>query len=133
MKRGLIICLLFALPFVFTSCSDDDDAPFLGAKVNVTVKNLLGTVDGTTVYMYKDSEPQLGTTKPENADKQAVTNADGVAEFNLNFTELNILESQTTLYFAIFFTVGDQSYLKASTGVTLERNDVKNVDINAAI
>lgn len=128
-----MICLLFALPFVFTSCSDDDDdSSFLGAKINVTVSNFTGELDGVTVYMYKDAEI-TSDTKPENAKKQVVTDANGVAVFDLNFTELNILESQTTLYFAIFFTVGDQSYVRGSTGVTVSRNDVKNVEINATI
>lgn len=38
----------------FTSCDkDDDEPPFLGAIVNVTVKNMLGTAkESQTVYLY---------------------------------------------------------------------------------
>lgn len=132
MGKGLFIGLLLMLPLTFTSCSDDDSAPFLGAKVNVEVSNFIGTIEGITVYMYEDAEI-TSSTKPEDSDKQVVTNADGIAVFDLNFTELNIIESQTTLYFAIFFTVGDQSYVRGSTGITVKRNDVKDVEINAAI
>ncbi len=132
MKKGLIFSLLLAVVFGFSSCSDDDDddAPFLGAKVNVTVKNLLGNLQkGETVYLYKDSEPTQSTT-PGDAKKQVVTNENGVAEFSLNLTELNILESQTTLYFAVFYKVGDETLLKGSEGVTVKRGDAKNVTID---
>ena len=58
----------------FMSCGDDDDdAPALGANVQVTVKNLVGTIQpNTTVYLYKDTEVD-SSTKSADADKHVVT------------------------------------------------------------
>lgn len=125
-----MLSLLSILFIGFSSCSDDDDdAPFLGANVEVTVKNLAGIVQkGETVYMYKDKEV-TDSTKPEDATKQIVTDENGVAKFSLNLTELNILESQTTLYFAVFYKVGDKSLVAGSSGVTVKRNESKKLDI----
>lgn len=119
------------LSFTLFSCSDDDDddAPFLGAQVTVNVENVLGgDKAGKTVYMFKNREV-TGTTTPESASKMVVTNSEGKAVFDLNFTELSILESQTTLYFAVFYTTGDESKIAGSTGVTVKRGDVKEVHL----
>lgn len=118
----------------FASCSsDDDEAPALGANVQVTVKNLLGTPQkGTTVYMYKDKAID-DNTESANADRQVVTDENGVATFKLNFTELNILESQTSLYFAVFYTIGDTEGVKGTAAVTVKRNDVKQVKLQIPI
>lgn len=130
MKKGILFSLLVACVLGFTSCSDDDDdAPFLGAKVNVTVKNLLGIPQkGTTVYMYKDDKP-TSSTRPGDAKKEVVANDEGLAGFSLNLTELNILESQTTLYFAAFYTIGDSTYLAGTEGITVKRDDTKNITL----
>lgn len=113
-----------------TSCSKDKDAPVLGAKIEVTVKNWPGsTRKDVSVYMYKD-EKVTEKTKVSDAKKVVVTNDKGVATFDLNFTELNILESQTTLYFAVFYKgVGDIELVAGSVGVTVKRGETKNVDL----
>lgn len=130
MKQKLMITLMSITIMLFSACSNnDDDAPILGAKVDVTVKNLLGTAQtNKTVYLYKDTEP-TSATKPEDAYSQVVTDANGVATFNLNFTQLNILESQTSLYFAVFYTVGNESLLANSEAVTVKRNDSKDISL----
>ena len=130
MKKAIILGVLIAFVFTLNSCSkDEDDAPFLGVKVFVTVKNIVGSPQkNTTVYLYKDQEI-TNQTKPSDAKNQAVTNDQGVAEFSLNLSELNILESQTSLYFGVFYTIGDQSVSAGSGGVTVKRGDSKNIDL----
>lgn len=131
MKKGLFIGFLAGLIVFITACSsDDDDAPFLGASVKVTVKNVVGvTQKDIKVYMFKNLEPD-DSTDPSAASKVEATNADGVANFKLNLTELNIIESETDLYFAVYYQVGDDVVLKAGDGsLTVKRNEDKSIDI----
>lgn len=131
MKKGLFIGFLAGLIVFITACSsDDDDAPFLGASVKVTVKNVVGvTQKDIKVYMFKNLEPD-DSTDPSAASKVEATNADGIANFKLNLTELNIIESETDLYFAVYYQVGDDVVLKAGDGsLTVKRNEDKSIDI----
>lgn len=130
MKKSLIFSLLIVALFAFNSCNND--TPILGADVKVTVKNLLGIEkESITVYMF---EHEVNSdTKKEDAKKQVVTNKEGVADFNLNLTELNIVESQTTLYFAVFYTIGGEDKVAGSKGITVKRNESYNVDIDIVL
>lgn len=131
MRKILFFSLLVAAVLIgFASCGNDDDDPsFLGANVEVTVTNALGVVQaGKTVYLYKDT-PVTSATVPGDAKKMVVTDDKGIAKFSLNLTELNVLESQTTLYFAAFYTVGDETLVAGSSGVTLKRNESKKIDL----
>jgi hypothetical protein len=135
MNKLLFYNIMLLISIGFTSCgNDDDDAPALGANVQVTVKNIIGTVQpNTTVYLYKDKVVS-GSTKSSDADKQAVTNANGIATFSLNFTELNIFESKTELSFAVFYKVGGAEFVApGSTSVTVKRNDEKKIDLTIPI
>ncbi|SCD21647.1 hypothetical protein PSM36_2852 [Proteiniphilum saccharofermentans] len=129
MNKLLFLSIMILTSLGFISCGDDD-APVLGAKVQVTVKNMAGTAQtNTTVYLYKNTEID-GSTKSTDADKYVVTDENGIATFNLNFTELNILEFETTLSFAVFYEVGEVEFVApGSTSVTVKRNDEKEVDI----
>jgi hypothetical protein len=129
MNKLLFLSIMILTTIGFISC-EDDDAPVLGANVQVTVKNLIGTAQtNTTVYLYKDTEVN-SSTKSADADKHVVTGENGIATFNLNFTELNIFESETTLSFAVFYEVGGVEFVApGSTSVTVKRNDEKEVDI----
>lgn len=131
MKKILFFSLFVVAAIVgFTSCGDDEDDPsFLGANAEVTVTNALGVVQaGKTVYLYKDT-PVTSSTVPGDAKKMVITDDKGVAKFSLNLTELNILESQTTLYFAVFYTVGDETLVAGSSGVTVKRNESKKLEL----
>ncbi|MDR2010592.1 MAG: hypothetical protein LBQ22_08940 [Bacteroidales bacterium] len=129
MKNLLLITTIIALLSILSSCNKNDDAPTLGADVKVTVVNSLGEVqDGVTVYMYKDQEV-TNSTKISDAKKQVITDSNGVADFYLSFTELNILESQTSLYFAVFYSLGTENRVAGSVGVTVKRDDVKNLTL----
>lgn len=133
MNKLLFLSIMILTTIGFISCGDDD-APVLGASVQVTVKNMIGTAQtNTTVYLYKDTEVN-SSTKSADADKHVVTDENGIATFNLNFTELNIFESETTLSFAVFYEVGGVEFVApGSTSVTVKRNDEKDVDITIPI
>lgn len=130
MKKVLFLGLLFVVAVIgFSSCNDDDDNDFLRADVIVRVTDSLGVVQiGKTVYMYRDT-PITDATVPGDARRMAVTDDNGIARFSLNFTELNIFESRTTLYFAVFYTLGGQMHVVGSRGVTVNRNESKEVEI----
>lgn len=132
----LLFCSIMLLTTIgLMSCGDDDDdASALGANVQVTVKNIIGTVQpNTTVYLYKDKEIDE-STKSSDADKHAVTDENGVATFSLNFTELNIFESKTTLSFAVFYEFGGVEIIApGSESVTVKRNDEKTLDLTIPI
>lgn len=132
MKKTILFTFLLTAIFALAACNGDD-APVLGAKVDVTVKNALNApLSGTTVYLYKDVEPTVAT-KPQDAYAQVVTDGNGLASFRLNFTQLNILESQTSLYFVVFYTVGTQSFVAGTGAVTVTRNDEKAVSITVPV
>jgi len=134
MKKGILFLCIALIGMAFTSCSDDDEAPILGAYVGVTVKNLAGTLqDGVKVYMFKNVNPDEDTDIA-SATKVETTDANGVAHFKLNLTELSITESQTYLYFAVYYNVGDDVIFKAGDqGVTVKRDDEKNITITIPI
>lgn len=135
MKRNFIYSLLvIGLSMGFFSCGDDDDAPVLGANVKVTVKNIAGVVqEDVEVYMFKDLEPDE-STDPGSASKKEITDVDGVAYFKLNLTELNITESKTNLYFAVYYRVGDDLIFKAGDeSVTVKRDEEKAITLTIPI
>lgn len=135
MKTDIFISFLLAIMTLFSACSNDsEEAPFLGASINVTVQNLSGTVQNDIkVYMFKNLEPDDGTD-PKSAQREETTNSAGVALFKLNLTELNIIESETTLYFAVYYKIGDDIVLKAGdSSLTIKRNEDKEISITIPI
>lgn len=137
MKKILFAVLgSFALMLALNSCSsDDDEAPVLGAYVEVTVKDVLGNpYKQGNVYMFKNVDPNEETDRG-SADKTERTDDNGIAKFKLNLTELNILESQTPLFFAVFYTAADGDIVvKAGEGsITVKRDDEKKVSITIPV
>ncbi len=130
MKKVYLLFLTLFLGAVLLSCKDDDEAPVLGAYVGVTVKNLLGTPQsGMDVYMFTNVEPNE-TTDLSTASEKVTTDSVGLAGFKLNLVELNITESETPLYFAVYYKVGDDFILKAGEeSLTVKRNDEKEITI----
>lgn len=131
MKKVFALGLILSLIVGFTACGDDDDAPFLGATVNVTVKDLLKQpVTGQEVYMYKNDKP-TDDAKPADALMTVITNDQGIAKFDLNLTQLNITESSTNLYLAIFYPDSEGNpKLFTTEGITVKRNDVKALELD---
>jgi len=137
MKKILLATIiLFSTVIGFSSCSDDDDeAPFLGAYVEVTVKDILGNpYKEGTVYMFKDVDPNEDTDRGSASDSEK-TDTDGIARFKLNLTELNITESKTDLYFAVYYSNDNGDFVvKAGDGaVTVKRNDEKKLTITVPV
>lgn len=134
MRKVLILSLIMGIYLSFTSCGDDDDAPILGANVKVTVTNIAGVKqENVEVYMFKDLKPDE-STDPGSASKKEVTNADGIAYFKLNLLEMNIIESKTNLYFAVYYRVGGDLILKVGdASVTVKRDDEKAITLTIPI
>ena len=106
MKKLFLLASL-CVAFAVQACTDDDNDKIIGAYIEVTVKNAVGApLEGRTVYMFKDDKPTVSTPVGD-AKKSAITNADGIAVFDLNFTQLNIIERGTNLYFAVFYNIGN--------------------------
>ena len=100
----------------------------LGASVEVKVVNLLNApAKGKTVYLFKDV--LTNNSKPGDAIKQVVTDDNGIALFRLNLAEFNIFESQTSLYFGVFYTVGDNNILAGSNAITVAHGDEKSIEL----
>jgi len=133
-KKMIYSLLIVGLTLGFISCGDDDNAPILGANVKVTVQNIAGVAqEDVEVYMFKELKPEE-STDPGSASKKEVTNADGVAYFKLNLTELNITESKTNLYFAVYYRVGDDLIFKAGDeSVTVKRDEEKAITLTIPI
>jgi len=124
MKKLASILLVTTLLLAFSACSKN---PF-GAKVEVKVVNLLNqSIKGKTVYLFKDEI--TNNSKPGDAIKQVVTDENGIASFHLIFTELNIFESQTSLYFGVFYTLVEANILAGTTAITVQRGDEKRLEI----
>ncbi len=127
MKFFFYNLIIAAILIGFSSCKKE--SPDLGAKINVTVENAFGCPQvGTSIYMYKDSAITPGT-KPADAEKLAISNVDGISGFELNFTGLSLVESQTPLYFAVFYMSGKDMVPIGSTAVTVKRHDVKSITL----
>ncbi|MCD7977801.1 MAG: hypothetical protein LUG51_11840 [Tannerellaceae bacterium] len=130
MKKVWILSLLFSFALGFSACNDDDDdAPAGGARVEVTVKDYDGDEqEGVTVYMYID-EPDKSRYTKENADKKAVTDDDGKAVFILDSRDLDLYDTDTHLYFAVFYRVGGDDEIEGTTAITIQRDDNKKVEL----
>ena len=130
MKKGFLVFLLLGIVAVFYSCNSDDDAPLLGAKIEVAVKNSSGIRQkNIKVYMFKNLEPD-DSVDPRLAPRMETTDVRGIASFKLNLAELSLTESDTNLYFAVFYEAGDDLILKAGDGsLIVKRNEEKDISI----
>ena len=123
MKKYLYFILISLFTYIVNAQEYDGDLQFVG-------RNFLNgkPLNNTKIKVVS------GSTKSSDADKQAVTNANGIATFSLNFTELNIFESKTELSFAVFYKVGGAEFVApGSTSVTVKRNDEKKIDLTIPI
>ena len=120
MKNITFFAIVITSLFLLSACSK---SIFFGTTVEVEVVNLfnLPVKGGTIVYLFKDSFTI--DSKASDAKKQAVTNDEGVASFRLNFKELNIFESETSLYFAVFYNLAGKEHMAGSSAIAV-RNGV---------
>jgi len=120
MKRILLFTLL--LSQLFISCNKDEADTF----VEVSVKESSNLQPGIPVYMFSDRKgPNTVFFTPFHSDKTVITESNGIATFNLQETfDLEIIDSQTTIYFGVFDS-NDQ--LKGSSAVTIEKGQTKSI------
>ena len=99
MKKGLLFAALALVALLFTGCLKSTKA-----TVTVTVEDVNEKVVGSDVmvYMFKKSAWNGGDCKPSDASKEIPTEDDGVAIFELSLANLEFIDNQTTLYFAVF-------------------------------
>ena len=76
--------------------------------------------------MFNEDYWEEALTDTFDATKKVVTEEDGVAVFNLNVLELEIIDSQTTLYFAVF---DEYEEIRGYTAVTVKKGDNKRIEL----
>ncbi len=110
-----------------SSCRKDDEE--LGATVNVKVTEGGKLKSGVTVHMFDvHSGPTTVFYTPFYSDKQVVTESDGVARFDLQEKiDLEAIDNQTTLYFAVF---SRSEHLLGETAVTIKKGEERTVSIS---
>ena len=124
MKKGLIFAALALVMTMFCSCG----LTATKATVSITVKNQLGIKQpGVVVYMYDADEwTALDLLLPSVASKRVVTNDEGIADFNLSTMDLDVIDSQTTVYFAVFDAYDN---VRGYTAVTVKKGDNLHKDL----
>ena len=99
-KKIFLISIISIALLTLNSCEKESKTAI--ANVNVTQFGL--NKSGVTVYMFKsENGPNTEFFKPFFADKQSITESNGVATFELQEVyDLEVIDTQTTLYFAVF-------------------------------
>ena len=128
MKKILIVMLAAVLGLSLAGCQSNGKSD---ATVKVQVVDKSGVPQsGETVYMFKATKWDQGDSFREvfYKDKSAVTESDGIATFELQETlDLEIIDNQTTLYFATFEANGET--IKGYTAVTVKKGETKEATI----
>lgn len=124
MKKFLFILMAAVLSLSFAGCT-----PGTKATVNVKVTKLGIAQSGVSVYMFDASSWNQSASfrTPFYKDKVSVTGDDGIAVFELNRGDLELIDSQTTLYFATF--ASDNKTITGQTAVTVKSGDTKEATI----
>lgn len=123
MKKGLIFATLALVVAMFCSCG----LTATKATVSVTVTKLGIPQSGVIVYMYDADEwVALDLLLPSAASKEVVTDKDGIADFNLSTLDLDVIDSQTTVYFAVFDDLGD---VRGYTAATVKKGGNERAEI----
>ena len=119
-KIKVLTFFLFLSSVLLLSCDKDDDASSAYAEVKITKSGQ--SEAGVSVYMFEDNKgPNSGFFVPFHADKTIITEANGVATFNLGS-----LDAQTTYYFGIF---DSNDNVLGSTAMTVSAGQTKNATI----
>ncbi len=127
MKKLLTFTLLSVLlSGMFISCDKEED---IDTYVKITVNESGQIESGVSVHMFDENKgPGTSFFTPFHSDKTVVTESNGVATFNLQDTyDLDVSDSQTTLYFGVFDT---NNNVLGSTAITIEKGQTKTATIN---
>ena len=82
---------------------------------------------GISVYMFDESKWTMDIREPLFAAKTVITDASGIATFELGDMDLEIIDSQTTLYFATF--KDGTEIMTGQTAVTIKKGETKQATI----
>lgn len=129
------IIYLFTIIGLLVACNSDDNS---GTNDEVTTAKIrVVDIDGTTVenmtvYAYmQDTWLTFNEPTPFLSDFQSVTNAQGVANFNVSgetfFTSIN--NYTNTVRFTVFYTRNGVDYT-ITKGETFSKGDDKNIELN---
>lgn len=126
MKKNLLILTLVIIAFI--GCKKEEDKK-VDTFVKITITDNGSSKSGVSVYMFSDTKgPSTAFFKPFHSDKTIITDNNGVATFNLKETfDLEIIDSQTTLYFGVF-DVNDN--ILGQTALTIEKEQTISKTIN---
>ena len=127
MKKYLFFVSLTVLFLgIFISCDKDDD---IDTFAKITVKESGQSQATIPVYLFGDHKgPNTSFFTPFHSDKTVVTESDGVATFNLqDVYDLDVINSQTTLYFGVF---DNNDNILDHTAITIEKGQTKTAIIS---
>ena len=125
MKKGLIFAALALVVVTFRSCIKSTRS-----TVSVTVEDVLGVKQTEkVVYMFtlKVWDEKASNPLPADAKKKVVTDRDGVAVFELSSLDLEFVDSQTTVYFAVF--ADDAKTILGAKPITIKSGDHRTLTI----
>lgn len=123
MKNLLPILMIFII--TFSACNKEDETTI----AEVEVKSNGVSMSGVTVYMFDSNQgPSTSFFTPFFTNRSVVTNSNGVASFELRSTfDLDVINSQTTLYFGVF---DNNDALLGQTAITIKEGETKSATIN---
>ncbi|MBO7596956.1 MAG: hypothetical protein J6T70_07930 [Bacteroidales bacterium] len=128
----MLLTLMCAMT-IFVSCGDDDD-DFTNdnakAYVNITVQSGGKPQSGITVYMFDSQTAKAIGFSTLHSRKSVATGSDGVARFELGDMDLDIIDSQTTLYFVTFTKDGTGKEYQNQAAITIKKGETKSATIN---
>ena len=126
MKKFLMILAAVVLSLSLTSCGKKN----ADATVKIKVVNSLGAPQSSVlVYMFEatDWNHSESFRAPIHAHKQVATESNGVATFELREAfDLEIIDTQTTLFFATFDA--DEN-ITGEAAVTVKKGETKEATI----
>ncbi|MGL4956814.1 MAG: hypothetical protein ACRC9X_06515 [Bacteroidales bacterium] len=127
--KKLILISLMALPFLMlNSCAKESE----GSIVSISVKKDGVVQPNVTVYMFNSAANTIPGSLPSAAKKEAITDENGVAKFDLQDTfEASILET-LTMYFTVLGNRNAESIypVLGTTGpVSVEKSISKAFDL----
>lgn len=128
MKKVFFMLMTVVCMLSMTACQGQG-AGKGGATVEVTVNRGANPVVAETVYQFSSTiynQPEL--ILPIHASKQAVTNENGIATFELKATvDLNAIDEQTSLYYVVF--AEDNKTIAGKTAVSIKKGETKKLSI----
>lgn len=124
LRSTLLLVILSVLLVHLSACEEDDPTT---AEILVEVGG--EPTAGISVHMFDDETgPTSSFFSPFFAQRVVVTDADGVARFDLREVfDLAVLDDQTTLYFGVFDA---SEAVLGQTGLTISEGETKSATIS---